>query len=162
MEKLKNLLPKNKINEAISSSKSVKDFKFSKDELEFLQALINGVGSGQHPYADSRTISSFNMKYVDGLMKKVKNKVPSKFKSQYSSVLSKLGQMGEGLDDMHVAIPSKVERFLDRALSVVKSYNLPRKKEQLVIAKLVDALGMNPAELQQAVQKLKRYKIVKR
>ena len=50
MEKLKNLLPKNKINEAISSSKSVKDFKFSKDELEFLQALINGVGSGQHPY----------------------------------------------------------------------------------------------------------------
>jgi len=70
--------------------------------------------------------------------------------------------MGEGLDDMDVAIPSKVERFLDRALSVVKSYNLPRKKEQLVIAKLVDALGMNPAELQQAVQKLKRYKIVKR
>jgi len=51
---------------------------------------------------------------------------------------------------------------LDRALNVVKSYNLPRKKEQLVIAKLIDALGMNPSELQQAVQKLKRYKIVQR
>ena len=40
--------------------------------------------------------------------------------------------------------------------------NLPRRKEQLVIAKLVDALGMTPSDLQQAVTKLKRYKIVKR
>jgi hypothetical protein len=68
----------------------------------------------------------------------------------------------EDLEDMDVSIPSKVERFLDRALSVIKSYNLTRKKEQLVVAKLVDALGMSPQELQQAVQKLKKYKIVKR
>ena len=68
----------------------------------------------------------------------------------------------EDLEDMDVAIPSKVERFLDRALNVIKSYNLPRKKEQLVIAKLVDALGMTPQELSQAVQRLKKYKIVKR
>jgi hypothetical protein len=68
----------------------------------------------------------------------------------------------EDLEDMDVSIPSKVERFLDRALSVIKSYNLSRKKEQLVVAKLVDALGMSPQELQQAVQKLKKYKIVKR
>jgi hypothetical protein len=68
----------------------------------------------------------------------------------------------EDLEDMDVSIPSKVERFLDRALSVIKSYNLTRKKEQLVVAKLVDALGMSPQELQQAVQKLKKNKIVKR
>jgi hypothetical protein len=68
----------------------------------------------------------------------------------------------EDLEDMDVAIPSKVERFLDRALAVIKSYNLPRKKEQLVIAKLVDALGMTPQDLQQAVTKLRKYKIVKR
>jgi hypothetical protein len=68
----------------------------------------------------------------------------------------------EDLEDMDVVIPSKVERFLDRALAVIKSYNLPRKKEQLVIAKLVDALGMTPQDLQQAVTKLRKYKIVKR
>lgn len=68
----------------------------------------------------------------------------------------------ESLEDMDVAIPAKVERFLDRALNVIKSYNLTRRKEQLVVAKLIDALGMSPSELQQAVQKLKRYKIVKR
>ncbi len=68
----------------------------------------------------------------------------------------------EDLEDMDVSIPSKVERFLDRALQVIKSYNLPRKKEQLVIAKMVDALGMTPSDLQQAVAKLKKYKIVKR
>ena len=68
----------------------------------------------------------------------------------------------EDLEDMDTTIPTKVERFLDRALSVIKSYNLSRKKEQLVVAKLIDALGMSPQELQQAVQKLKKYKIVKR
>ena len=68
----------------------------------------------------------------------------------------------EDLEDMDVSIPSKVERFLDRALQVIKSYNLPRRKEQLVIAKLVDALGMSPQDLQQAVTKLKKYKIVKK
>ena len=68
----------------------------------------------------------------------------------------------EDLEDMDVAIPSKVERFLDRALGVIKSYNLGRRKEQLVIAKLIDALGMTPQELNQAVQRLKKYKIVKR
>ena len=68
----------------------------------------------------------------------------------------------EDLEDMDVSIPSKVERFLDRALQVIKSYNLPRKKEQFVIAKLIDALGMTPSDLQQAVQRLKRNKIVKR
>lgn len=71
-------------------------------------------------------------------------------------------EIKEELEDMDVAIPAKVERFLDRALDVIKSYNLSRKKEQLVVAKLIDALGMNPSELQQAVQKLKKYKIVKR
>ena len=71
-------------------------------------------------------------------------------------------QIKEDLEDMDTAIPAKVERFLDRALNVIKSYNLTRKKEQLVVAKLIDALGMNPQELQQAVQKLKKYKIVKR
>ncbi len=76
-------------------------------------------------------------------MEKLKNLLPKK-------------QIKEGLEDMDVSIPAKVDKFLDRALNVVKSYNLPRKKEQLVIAKLVDALGMNPSELQQAVQKLKR------
>jgi hypothetical protein len=63
---------------------------------------------------------------------------------------------------MDTTIPAKVERFLDRALSVIKSYNLSRKKEQLIIAKLVDALGMTPQELSIAVQKLKKNKIVKR
>lgn len=66
----------------------------------------------------------------------------------------------EDLEDMDINLPSKVERFLERALSVIKSYNLPRKKEQLVIAKLIDALDMSPSDLSQVVQKLKRYKIV--
>ena len=92
-------------------------------------------------------------------MAKLINLIPSNYTE--IKVLSKQ-EMKEDLEDMDVSIPSKVERFLDRALQVIKSYNLPKRKEQLVIAKLVDALGMSPQDLQQAVTKLKKYKIVKK
>ena len=68
----------------------------------------------------------------------------------------------EELDDMDVSLPSQVERFLDRAVRALKGYNLNKRKEQYVIAKLIDALGMTPSELMQSVQKLKKNKIVKR
>ena len=71
-------------------------------------------------------------------------------------------EIKEDLEDMDANLPAQVERFLDRAIRVVKGYNLSRRKEQMVIAKIIDALDMNPSELQQAVQKLKKYKIVKR
>jgi len=92
-------------------------------------------------------------------MAKLVNLIPANYTNV--KVLSK-SEMNEDLDDMDTALPGKVERFLDRALGVIKSYNLSRKKEQLVIAKLIDALGMTPQDLSQAVQKLKKYKIVKR
>jgi DNA-binding Lrp family transcriptional regulator len=63
---------------------------------------------------------------------------------------------------MDVSLPSSVERFLDRAVRALKGYNLNKRKEQYVIAKLIDALGMTPSELMQSVQKLKKNKIVKR
>lgn len=68
----------------------------------------------------------------------------------------------EELDDMDVSLPSSVERFLDRAIRALKGYNLNKRKEQYVIAKLIDALGMTPSELMQSVQKLKKNKIVNR
>ena len=68
----------------------------------------------------------------------------------------------EDLEDMDANLPAQIERFLDRAIRIIKGYNLSRRKEQMVIAKIIDALDMNPSELQQAVQKLKKYKIVKR
>ena len=68
----------------------------------------------------------------------------------------------EELDDMDVSLPSSAERFLDRAIRALKGYNLSKRKEQYVIAKLIDALGMTPSQLMQAVQKLKKNKIVNR
>jgi DNA-binding transcriptional regulator GbsR (MarR family) len=68
----------------------------------------------------------------------------------------------EALDDMDAPLPAQMERFLDRAIRVIRGYNLSRKKEQFVIAKIIDALGLSPAELSQAVQKLKKNKVVSR
>ena len=68
----------------------------------------------------------------------------------------------EALEDMDANLPAQIERFLDRAINVIRGYKLSRKKEQFVIAKMIDALDMNPSELQQAVQKVKKNKIVKK
>lgn len=60
------------------------------------------------------------------------------------------------LDDFQTQLPPQIKKFLQRVVSVVKSYNLPKKKEQLIIATVVDALGMDTNQLNQAVQKIKK------
>jgi predicted regulator of amino acid metabolism with ACT domain len=70
--------------------------------------------------------------------------------------------MNEDLEDMDVALPSQVQRFLDRTISIVKGYNLPKKKEQLIIAKIIDALGMDRQQLMQAITKIKKNDILKK
>jgi hypothetical protein len=92
-------------------------------------------------------------------MAKLVNFIPSNYTT--AKVISK-AEMNEELDDMDVSLPSSVERFLDRAIRALKGYNLSKRKEQYVIAKLIDALGMTPTELMQAVQKMKKNKIVNR
>ena len=90
-------------------------------------------------------------------MAKLINLVPSNYTT--AKVVSKT-EMNEELEDMDVSLPASAERFLDRAIKALKGYSLSRRKEQYVIAKLIDALDMTPTQLQQAVQKLKRNKIV--
>ena len=82
MIKLKNLL-----NEA---KDTVKDFDFNKDELEFIAALVNNVGSGQHPMADTKNVGGFKVKYIKDLLQKVKSKVPPKYKAMVNGVNDKL------------------------------------------------------------------------
>ena len=68
----------------------------------------------------------------------------------------------EALEDMEVALPAKVEKFLERLITTIKSYNLPKKKEQAVIARVMDSMGITSAELNQTVAKLKKYDVVKK
>ena len=68
----------------------------------------------------------------------------------------------ESLDDMDATLPAQVERFLDRLVMQIKGYNLSKKKEQLVIAKVIDALGLDKSQLMQAIQKIKKNDILKK
>jgi hypothetical protein len=68
----------------------------------------------------------------------------------------------ESLDDMDATLPAQVERFLDRAVGAIKGYNLSKKKEQLIIAKIIDALNLDRAQLMQAIQKIKKNDILKK
>jgi hypothetical protein len=70
--------------------------------------------------------------------------------------------INESIDDMDATLPAQVERFLDRTVNIVRGYNLPKKKEQLIIAKIIDALGMDKSQLMQAIQKIKKNDILKK
>jgi hypothetical protein len=90
---------------------------------------------------------------------KLVNFIPSNYTT--AKVLTK-AEMNEDLEDMDVTLPSQVQRFLDRTISIVKGYNLPKKKEQLIIAKIIDALGMDRQQLMQAITKIKKNDILKK
>ena len=62
----------------------------------------------------------------------------------------------ESIDDMDTNLPAQVDRFLERLITQIKGYNLTKKKEQLVIAKIIDALGMDKSQLMQAITKIKK------
>jgi hypothetical protein len=68
----------------------------------------------------------------------------------------------ESIDDMDANLPAQVDRFLDRLITQIKGYNLTKKKEQLVIAKVIDALGMDKSQLMQAITKIKKNDILKK
>jgi hypothetical protein len=70
--------------------------------------------------------------------------------------------MRESLEDMDANLPSQVEKFLDRTINIIKGYSLSKKKEQLVIAKVIDALGMDKTQLSQTIQKIKKHDILKK
>ena len=62
----------------------------------------------------------------------------------------------EALDDLDVNLPTAVNRFLEKLTAQLKTYNLPRKKEVLVIAKIIDGLNMDKQEVMRAIQKIKQ------
>jgi len=68
----------------------------------------------------------------------------------------------ESIEDMDTALPAQMEKFLDRTINIIKSYNLPRKKEQLVIAKIIDSLGKDKQQLMQEISKIKKNDILKK
>jgi len=62
----------------------------------------------------------------------------------------------EALDDLDVNLPTAVNRFLEKLTAQLKTYNLPRKKEVLVIAKIIDGLNMDKQEVMRAIQRIKQ------
>ena len=84
-------------------------------------------------------------------MKKLKDLLPKNKKP-----------LNEAVEDMEVALPARVEKFLERLIATIKSYNLPKKKEQAVIARVIDSLNITPSQLTQTVQKLKKYDVVRK
>ena len=66
----------------------------------------------------------------------------------------------EALDDLDTNLPVSVERYLDKMVSQIKGMSLSRKKEILVLAKVIDAMGIDKQELMRYIQKIKKNDIL--
>jgi hypothetical protein len=66
----------------------------------------------------------------------------------------------ESLEDLDTTLPIGVERYLDKMVSQIKGLSLSRKKEMLVLAKVIEAMGMDKQELMRYIQKIKKNDIL--
>jgi hypothetical protein len=66
----------------------------------------------------------------------------------------------ESLEDLDTSLPIGVERYLDKMVSQIKGMNLNRKKEMLVLAKVIDSLGLDKQELMRYIQNIKKNDIL--
>ena len=67
----------------------------------------------------------------------------------------------ESIDDLDTTLPQSVERYLDRMVNQIKGMNLNRKKEILVLAKVIEAMGIDKQELMRYIQNIKKNDILK-
>ena len=77
-------------------------------------------------------------------------------------VPGKNANVKESLDDLDTTLPQSVERYLDRMVSQIKGMNLNRKKEILVLAKVIDAMGIDKQEMMRYIQNIKKNDILKK
>lgn len=68
----------------------------------------------------------------------------------------------ESLEDLDTTLPQAVDRYLERMVSQIKGMNLNRKKEMLVLAKVIDSMGIDKQELMRYIQQIKKNDILKK
>jgi hypothetical protein len=66
----------------------------------------------------------------------------------------------ESLEDLDTNLPVSVERYLDKMVNQIKGMSLSRKKEILVLAKVIEAMGIDKQELMRYVSKIKKNDIL--
>jgi hypothetical protein len=67
----------------------------------------------------------------------------------------------ESLDDLDTNLPQALDRYLEKMVSQIKGMNLNRKKEILVLAKVIEAMGIDKQELMRYIQNIKKNDILK-
>ena len=68
----------------------------------------------------------------------------------------------ESIEDLDTTLPQAVERYLDKMVAQIKGMNLNRKKEMLVLAKVIEAMGMDRQQLMRYIQNIKKNDILKK
>jgi hypothetical protein len=67
-----------------------------------------------------------------------------------------MDKLDEAIDDLEAPLPAQLTRFLERTISIIKGYNLPRKKEAFVMAKVIDAMGIDKSQLNSILSRVRK------
>lgn len=68
----------------------------------------------------------------------------------------------EALEDLDTNLPVSIERYLDKMVNQIKGMSLSRKKEILVLAKVIEAMGIDKQELMRYISKIRKNDILKK
>ncbi len=68
----------------------------------------------------------------------------------------------EALEDLDTNLPVSIERYLDKMVGQIKGMSLSRKKEILVLAKVIEAMGIDKQELMRYISKIRKNDILKK
>ena len=68
--------------------------------------------------------------------------------------ITKKYQEKNGINE--VSLPSEVKRYMEKFTSALKNAGLNRQKQLLVLAGVIDSLGVEPNQLMALIQKVKK------
>ncbi len=151
MEKLKNLIPINegslysgqyliqKLTPKIEKDVELLKKEFPKYNIDLVKNRYENDGSYTLSISGKNTSSSDN----DKLQKVITSKI-------------KEATFNEAIDDLEAPLPAQLTRFLQKTISIIKGYNLSRKKEAFVMAKVIDAMGIDRSQLNSILSRVKK------
>ena len=169
MDKLKNLIPGQKINEAKITAKQLRsdlsDY-INKNSEKIAKEFIpkgtpyfikkNNDGISFMIGGNARTTSLGNIKSETQDYVKIDINLAQATGAVTSPNYFDKATIAEAMDDLEAPLPSQLTRFLEKTISIIKGYNLPRKKEALVMAKVIDAMGIDKSELNQIMSRVRK------
>jgi hypothetical protein len=148
-----------KLFAGIGSNMELTPERLKRATVEMVKSISSETNIGASILMGHYLTKLINADIDSGKIKTI-NDIEKSMRDYLKSNDSKNESINESLEDLDTTLPVNVERYLDKMVSQIKGLNLNRKKEILVLAKVIDAMGMDKQELMRYIQQIKKKDIL--